>query len=74
MGRDGAQGLLQMKKAGAETIAQDETSSVDFGMPREAIACGAVDLILPLDKIAAKILDSNPAHKTAVWGTNSMSR
>jgi two-component system, chemotaxis family, protein-glutamate methylesterase/glutaminase len=56
MGNDGAQGLLEMKNAGAETIAQDEATCVVFGMPKEAIACGAVDLILPLTQIAPKIL------------------
>ena len=57
MGDDGAQGLLEMKEAGAFTIAQDETSCVVFGMPREAIARGAVDLVLPLEKIARQALD-----------------
>jgi two-component system chemotaxis response regulator CheB len=45
-----------MKRAGAHTVAQDEESSVVFGMPREAIARGAVDEILPLPRIAATIL------------------
>jgi two-component system chemotaxis response regulator CheB len=56
MGNDGAQGLLEMKKSGAQTIAQDEASCVVFGMPKEAIQCGAVDFILPLSEIAAKLL------------------
>jgi len=56
MGDDGAQGMLEMKQAGAINIAQDESSCVVFGMPREAIALGAVDLVLPPEKIAAKIL------------------
>ena len=43
MGDDGAQGLCEMKEAGAATIAQDEASCVVFGMPKEAIARGAVD-------------------------------
>jgi two-component system chemotaxis response regulator CheB len=55
MGKDGAQGLLEMKQSGAETWAQDEASCVVFGMPKEAIACGAVDLVLPLSKIPARI-------------------
>jgi two-component system chemotaxis response regulator CheB len=58
MGDDGAQGLLEMKEAGAVTIAQDESSCVVFGMPREAIARGAVDFVLPLDKIGRQALDS----------------
>ena len=56
MGDDGAQGLLEMKDAGATTIAQDEASCVVFGMPKEAIARGAADLIVPLEKIAAEAL------------------
>jgi len=52
MGDDGASGLLEMKEAGAKTIAQDEKSCVVFGMPNEAIKHGAVDKILPLDQIA----------------------
>lgn len=56
MGSDGAEGLLRMHRAGAKTIAQDEESSVIFGMPKEAINKGAVDYILPLNDIPAKIL------------------
>lgn len=52
MGADGAAGLLEMKNAGARTIAQDEASCVVFGMPKEAIKLGGVDRILSLDKIA----------------------
>jgi two-component system chemotaxis response regulator CheB len=60
MGNDGAQGLLEMRNAGAETVAQDEATCVVFGMPREAIACGAVDLVLPLSRIPSKILTATP--------------
>jgi two-component system chemotaxis response regulator CheB len=56
MGSDGALGLLAMKKAGARTLAQDEESSVVFGMPREAIRQGAVDRVLPLSAIAGALL------------------
>jgi two-component system, chemotaxis family, protein-glutamate methylesterase/glutaminase len=56
MGDDGAAGLLEMKQAGASTIAQDETTCVVFGMPREAIACGAVDRMLPLPRIAGEVV------------------
>jgi len=58
MGDDGAQGVYEMKEAGAITIAQDEASCVVFGMPREAIARGAIDLVLPLEQIADQALDS----------------
>jgi len=60
MGSDGAQGLLEMRNAGAETIAQDEASCVVFGMPREAIARGAVDKVLALAEIPTKVLMSSP--------------
>ena len=56
MGDDGARGLLEMKQAGAYTIAQDEATSVVFGMPKEAIALGAADKILPLDLLAMEII------------------
>src|SRR5262249_41143112 len=56
MGADGASGLLGMKRAGARTIAQNESSCVVFGIPREAIRAGAVDDILPLDGIAAELM------------------
>jgi len=56
MGADGAEGLLDMKKAGANTIAQDENSCVVFGMPKEAIKMGAADKVLPLEQIAAEMM------------------
>jgi len=56
MGRDGAQGLLAMKNAGAWTIAQDEASSVIFGMPREAIELGAVHEVASLGKLRDRAL------------------
>ena len=59
MGDDGARGLLEMHSAGAKTIAQDEKSCVVFGMPKEAIKLGAVELILPLDQIPAAIVSYN---------------
>lgn len=52
MGDDGARGLLEMKEAGAYTIAQDEKTCIVFGMPNEAIKRGAADKILPLNQIA----------------------
>jgi len=56
MGDDGATGMLEMKQAGAYTIAQDEATSVVFGMPHEAIKRGAVDEVLPLGSIARAML------------------
>ena len=56
MGRDGATAMLEMRKAGSFNIAQDEASCVVFGMPREAIAVGAVDEVLPVTEIAARVL------------------
>jgi two-component system chemotaxis response regulator CheB len=56
MGTDGARGMLEMKQAGAFNIAQDESTSVVFGMPREAILLDAVDLVLPLAQIPDALL------------------
>ena len=56
MGRDGANGLLKMKKTGAYTIGQDEKSSVVYGMPMVAFNIGAVEKQLPLDRIADEII------------------
>ena len=56
MGKDGADGLLEMKKNGAYTIAQDEKSCIVFGMPKEAIALGGVDEIYPLSDIPFAIM------------------
>jgi two-component system, chemotaxis family, protein-glutamate methylesterase/glutaminase len=56
MGADGAKGLLQMRQAGAHTIAQDEATSVVFGMPMEAIKCGGAVEVLPLNRIAGALL------------------
>lgn len=55
MGDDGAAGLLEMRRAGAHTIAQDEATCVVYGMPKEAVKRGAVAEILPLDAMAAAI-------------------
>jgi two-component system chemotaxis response regulator CheB len=52
MGRDGAEGLLKICRAGGVTVAQDEKSSIVYGMPREAVLLGAAQRILPLDQIA----------------------
>jgi two-component system chemotaxis response regulator CheB len=57
MGKDGAVGMKEMKDAGAYNFAQDEASCVVFGMPKEAIAQGGVDEVLPLNQIARHILE-----------------
>jgi two-component system chemotaxis response regulator CheB len=58
MGDDGAQGLLEMRQAGAFTIAEDESSCVVFGMPREAIERGAAQAVSPLGRIGAEMLQA----------------
>ena len=62
MGVDGAAGLAQMRERGAVTIAQDEATSVVFGMPREAIAIGAAQHVLPLHEIAGAISENQKGH------------
>lgn len=57
MGADGARGMLAMKRAGAFNIAQNESTSVVFGMPREAILLNAVDQVLPLNQIPGCLVD-----------------
>lgn len=56
MGRDGVDGMLAIARAGGTTIAQDEESSIVFGMPKEAIAANAARYVLPLSKIAPALL------------------
>ncbi|CAK0774651.1 protein-glutamate methylesterase/protein glutamine deamidase [Gammaproteobacteria bacterium] len=58
MGDDGAVGLLEMHQTGARTVAQDEATCVVYGMPKEAVALGAVDRILPLTNIPYAIIES----------------
>jgi two-component system chemotaxis response regulator CheB len=65
MGIDGAKGLLRMKEQGAQTIAQDEASSVVFGMPREAIRIGAAGKVLPIDDIPKAIMEFCERKRTA---------
>ncbi len=55
MGGDGAAGLLELRRAGGRTLAQDEASCVVPGMPAAAAAAGAVDEVVPLDRLAARI-------------------
>jgi two-component system chemotaxis response regulator CheB len=63
MGRDGAAGMLEMRKAGAYTIAQDEASCVVFGMPKEAIKMGAAECIVPLSEIPRALLKELSSEK-----------
>ncbi len=56
MGDDGARGMVEMKKAGAHNIAQDENTCVVYGMPHEAVKLGGVNQVLPLEKIASEVV------------------
>lgn len=62
MGDDGARGLLEMREAGAGTVAQDEASAVVFGMPAEALRLGATDRALPLSRMAEEIVAWGGRH------------
>ena len=66
MGKDGASGLLEMRRAGASTIGQDETTCVVYGMPKAAHDCGATEVELPISKIWDHAL--NRCQATAVRG------
>jgi two-component system chemotaxis response regulator CheB len=56
MGDDGARGLLNMRQAGAHTLAQDEESSVVFGMPKEAIKHGGAEVVVPLSNVTEQLI------------------
>jgi two-component system chemotaxis response regulator CheB len=72
MGDDGARGLLAMRQAGAFTLAQDQESCVVFGMPREALATGAVDKMAPLSELSRHILRAfAPAGAASCAGANA---
>jgi two-component system chemotaxis response regulator CheB len=62
MGDDGARGLKEMHDAGAHTIAQDEATSVVWGMPGSAVRLGAVDHVLPLRNISGRLLEVASSH------------
>ena len=65
MGRDGANGMVAVRRAGGATIAQDEASSLIFGMNREAIRVGGVQWVLPLDLIAGELLALTAPRRAA---------
>lgn len=60
MGADGAKGLLAMRRAGARTIAEHESTCIVYGMPKEAVECGAAEYVIPLDRIAAAVMGNLP--------------
>jgi two-component system chemotaxis response regulator CheB len=64
---DGAGGLLEMREAGALTIAQNEATCAVFGMPREAIRRGAAKLITPLESIASTVLAWHASAESGSW-------
>jgi len=64
MGADGAKGLLEMRRAGARTLGQDEATCVVYGMPKCAFQLGAVERQLPLEKIAAEIGELTSSART----------
>jgi two-component system chemotaxis response regulator CheB len=66
MGRDGADGLLGLRDAGAETIGQDEQSSVVYGMPRVAFEIGAVTRQMPLERIGEALVRLANAHQATM--------
>lgn len=66
MGVDGADGLLKMREAGARTIAQDESTCVVFGMPKEAIRRGAVEKVLPIQQIPEEVVRLINSNQTQI--------
>lgn len=59
MGDDGAKGMLKLREAGGKCAAQDEKTSIVYGMPRAAYECGAAEVLLPLDKIANYLIEKS---------------
>ena len=74
MGDDGARGMLAMRHAGARTIAQDEATSIVFGMPKEAIARGGAEAVAPLERVAGLLLkfSREPRSEAARNGSRSL--
>ncbi len=71
MGNDGARGVMAIQESGGLVLAQDESTSVIFGMPAEAIKTGAVEQVLPLQQIAAAISRRVAGHRAAARGAAS---
>jgi two-component system chemotaxis response regulator CheB len=69
MGEDGAAGLVEMRDGGAFTMAQDEKSSVVWGMPGAAVRLGGADMVLPLNRIAEACM--NHCSSTAISGSRT---
>jgi two-component system chemotaxis response regulator CheB len=65
MGRDGAEGLLALRRAGGTTLAQDEATSVVYGMPREAVLLGAAERVLPLPEIGPALVEAATLARSA---------
>ncbi len=63
MGRDGAAGMLELRRKGAITIAQDETSSAVYGMPKAAVELGAAKHVLPIGRIARVLVNNSGVEK-----------
>ena len=74
MGKDGAIAMLEMRQAGAYNLAQDEASCVVFGMPREAIAIGAVDEVAPIQEMAQRVLSRLLQNGGAIARSPSLPR
>ena len=73
IGRDGAKGMHELKTAGHRTIAQDEKSSIVYGMPKAAAEMGAASIICPIEEIIAQISESvEPVSKTSIGGTEKI--
>lgn len=70
MGNDGAHGLLELKRAGATTIAQDECTSIVFGMPRVAAELGAANFVLPLQDIGSALFGRLPVTEQPAGGAS----
>jgi two-component system chemotaxis response regulator CheB len=69
MGKDGSEGLLELRRGGATTFAQDESSSIVYGMPRAARENGAAQAILPLDRVARFLIERTTVRAAALAGT-----